>query len=167
MPARRISDYLDVEDAVVKYANETAGEIADELGFSESTVRRYLKKFGINKEFAEQYYNDVVSGRSDTGIGDFDMGPSDSEKEAAKRVMIDAFYGWALEAKVRGGYKVIRKILENLESQEVSVEDDGTFQLSTNDYSVDNTHRKTLVKLRLPSGQRQIELYFRENKYVG
>lgn len=164
MARRSIDNVIDDNELTFRYANETAKDIADDIGFSESTVRRHLKKLGVNKEYAITYYKDYISTQqgSDTLFG----GLSDEGKERAKREMIDAFYSWAIEAKVRGEYTVIRKVLQKLEEEEVSTEDDGTYQLSTNDYAIDNTHKKTLVKIRLPPGQRGIEIYFRENKYV-
>ncbi len=164
MARRSIDNAIDDNELTFRYANETAKDIADDIGFSESTVRRHLKKLGVNKEYAIIYYKDYISIQqgNDTLFG----GLSDEDKERAKREMIDAFYSWAIEAKVRGEYTVIRKVLQKLEEEEVSTEDDGTYQLSTNDYAIDNTHKKTLVKIRLPPGQRGIEIYFRENKYV-
>ena len=145
----KITSVIDDNELTFRYANETAKDIADDIGFSISTVRRYLRHIGVTKKYAKEYYKEYIS-----------------DKEEAKRNMIDAFYKWAIGAKVRGEYKVIRKILDNLEKENISIEDDGTYQLSTGNYAIDETHKKILVKIRLPPSQKKMEIYFREKKRV-
>ncbi len=147
---------IEPEELVLRYAHETAPEIGEDLGFSESAVRRYLKRLNVNKEYAIRYASSIA------------IEPTTSEKAEAKREMIDGFYRWALSHKVRGGRKVIRKILDILEDipdEEVSVEDDGTFQIGTGTYSVDRQHRAELIKLRYNPNQRRLDIYMRDKLY--
>jgi predicted ArsR family transcriptional regulator len=164
MVRRTIESRADPEDITILYASQSARDIGEEYGFSESTIRRYLRRLGIKKEDAVEYSRRIES----EGLARIEGQPefiiTDEDKEVAKKQMIDMFYSWALTNKVRGGRKVIRKILDRLESinvKDISIEDDGTFQMGTGDYAIDREHKEEFVKLRINQGQRRLDVYMR------
>ncbi|MEM0050110.1 MAG: hypothetical protein QXW39_06225 [Candidatus Bathyarchaeia archaeon] len=86
-------------------------------------------------------------------------------KEEIKKKMNDGFYNWALTHNVRGGRKVIRKIFDVLEKEEVSLQDDGNYQLTTGSYGLSAENKKTFVKLIYNPKQMSLTVFMREKEY--
>ncbi len=150
----KLLDILPSEDLKYMYTNSTAKEIAEMYGFSVSTIRRNLHNLGFKKsKFTSDMANEI--------FGEYITG--DEYDTEVKTQMVDTFYKWALDTTnpLKGGDKVVKKIITELRSSSLNEEDDA-YQLSAFDY---DNNKEPVIKLRYDSSQKKLRIYLRGQLY--
>jgi hypothetical protein len=138
------------------YATSSAKEIGSMYGVSESTIRRRLKEYGIRKEYAE----DIVEYYDDSNIMD-DLDLLD-EYQAVKDEIIAGFERWGDE-NLKGAPLSTAILSDYLEASDLQLQDDGEYQLNTENYTVGNAGKKPIVKVIYDQRQKKLTIIMRDS----
>jgi predicted transcriptional regulator len=145
---------IDAYELEELYASNTAGEIASELGVSQSTVRYYLKKYGIRKSrFILREFS------------------PEEEEQSIRQEMLAAFDNWA-SSNMRGYDKSGRSIIDSLQDSDLDYEGEDSWQinsLGTNRVTMkgrdDIKINRNDIKIRFDANQRRLTVIIKGKTY--